>query len=112
MKNINACNNLSFNDEEFLVEGRNHNLALHISMNSQANALSNVLVDTGSLLDVMPKSTVATLSYQSALMRYSGVIFKAFDGFKKDVIGELDFPMKIGLYSFQITFWVMDILLA
>ena len=31
--NINSCNNLSFCDEELSEKGRNHNLALHISMN-------------------------------------------------------------------------------
>ena len=31
--NITSCNNLSFCDDELLDEGRNHNLALHISMN-------------------------------------------------------------------------------
>ncbi|MCI74256.1 hypothetical protein A2U01_0095520, partial [Trifolium medium] len=46
--NITACNNLSFSDEELPEEGRNHNLALHISMNCQSDALSNVLIDTGS----------------------------------------------------------------
>ncbi|KAI5419197.1 hypothetical protein KIW84_043391 [Lathyrus oleraceus] len=46
--NITFCNNLSFYDEELPEEGRNHNLALHISMNCKEDALSNVLVDTGS----------------------------------------------------------------
>ena len=44
--NITACNNLSFSDEELPEEGRNHNLALHISVNCKTDALSNVLVDT------------------------------------------------------------------
>ncbi|KAI5389144.1 hypothetical protein KIW84_074698 [Lathyrus oleraceus] len=33
MANITSCNNLSFCDEELPEKGRNHNLALHISMN-------------------------------------------------------------------------------
>ncbi|KAI5400583.1 hypothetical protein KIW84_065462 [Lathyrus oleraceus] len=37
--NITSCNNLSFCDEELLEEGRNHNLALHISMNYKEDAL-------------------------------------------------------------------------
>ena len=53
--NITSCNNLSFCDEELPEEGRNHNLALHISMNCKDDALSNVLVDTGSSLNVLPK---------------------------------------------------------
>ena len=107
--NITACNNLSFCDEELPEEGRNHNLALHISLNCQEDAMFNVLVDTGSSLNVMPKSTLSRLSYQGAPMHYSGVIVKAFDGSRKTVIGEVDLPIKIGPCLFQITFQVMDI---
>lgn len=107
--NITSCNNLRFCDEELPEEGRNHNLDLHISMNCKENALSNVLVDTGSSLNVLPKSSLDRLSYQGAPMRYSGLIIKVFDGSRKTVIGEVDIPIKIGLSDFQITFEVMDI---
>ncbi|KAI5400278.1 hypothetical protein KIW84_065262 [Lathyrus oleraceus] len=107
--NITSCNNLSFCDEELPKEGRNHNLALHISMNCKEDALSNVLVETGSSLNVLPKSTLSKLSYQGAPMRYSGVIVKPFDGSRKTVIGEVDLPVKIGPSDFHITFQVMDI---
>ena len=97
---ITFCNNLSFCDEELPEEGRNHNLALHISMNCKDEALLNVLVDTGSSLNMLPKSTLSKLSYQGAPMRYSGVIVKAFDGSCKMVIGEVDLPVKIGPSDF------------
>ncbi|KAI5436551.1 hypothetical protein KIW84_022883 [Lathyrus oleraceus] len=107
--NITSCNNLSFCDEELPEEGKNHNLALHISMNCKEDALSNVLVDIGSSLNLLPKSTLSRLTYQDAPMRYSGVIVKAFDGSRKTVIGEVDLLVKIGPSDFQITFQVMDI---
>ena len=44
--NITSSNNLSFCDKELPEEGKNHNLALHISMNCKEDTLSNVLVDT------------------------------------------------------------------
>ena len=69
--NITFCNNLNFYDEELPEEGRNINLALHISMNCKDDALSNVLVDTGSSLNVMPKSTLSKMSYQGAPIRYN-----------------------------------------
>jgi hypothetical protein len=61
--NITACNNLSFCDADLPEEGRDHNLALHVSMSCKDDAMSNVLVDTGSSLNVLPKSTLARLSY-------------------------------------------------
>ena len=49
--NITACNNLGFSDEELPEEGRNHNLALNISVNCAKDTLASVLVDTGSALN-------------------------------------------------------------
>ncbi|KAI5396318.1 hypothetical protein KIW84_062506 [Lathyrus oleraceus] len=84
-------------------------MALHISLNCKFDAMSNVLVDTGSSLNVLPKSTLSKLSYQGPPMRQSGVVVKAFDGSRKTVIGEVDLPIKIGPSDFQVTFQVMDI---
>ncbi|KAI5431009.1 hypothetical protein KIW84_035234 [Lathyrus oleraceus] len=100
---------MSFCDDDLLEDGKDHNLALHISMNCKDGALSNALVDTGSSLNVLPKSTHAKLSYQGSPMRQSGVVVKAFDGSRKTVIGELELPIKIGPSDFQNTFQVMDI---
>lgn len=92
--NITSCNNLSFYDEELLEEGRNHNLALHISINRKEGALSNVLVDIGSSLNVLPKSPLSRLSYQGTPMRYSGVIIKAFDGSRKPSLVRWTFQLR------------------
>lgn len=78
--NITACKNLSFSNEEFPEQGRNHNLDLHISMNCQKDAMSNVLMVTSSSLNVMPNSTLSKLSNQGAPIRFNGVVMKAFDG--------------------------------
>ncbi|KAI5445762.1 hypothetical protein KIW84_013842 [Lathyrus oleraceus] len=94
--NITACNNLSFCDSYLPEEGKDHNLALHISMGCKDDAMSNVLVDTGSSLNILPKTTLTKLSYQGPPMRQSEVVVKAFDGSRKTVIGEVDLPVKIG----------------
>ncbi|XP_050890261.1 uncharacterized protein LOC127095640 [Lathyrus oleraceus] len=109
---ITSCNGLGFCDEELPEEGKNHNFALHISANCQGDSLSNILIDTGSSLNVMPKSTLVKLKYKGGQMRHSGIIVKAFDGSRKSVIGEVDLPIGIGPHVFQITFQVMDIVPA
>ena len=108
--NITLCNNLSFCDNELPDDGRNHNLALHISMNCKNDSLSNVLIDNGSALNVIPRRTLMKLKYQGTPMRPSGIIVKAFDGSRKYVIGEVDLPIHIGPHLFQITFQVMNII--
>ena len=47
VSNITSCNNLGFSDEELPEEGKNHNMALNITINCGDDALANVLVDTG-----------------------------------------------------------------
>ncbi|XP_050895845.1 uncharacterized protein LOC127102527 [Lathyrus oleraceus] len=61
--NITACNNMSFCNGELPEEGGNHNMALHISMNCVSYIFSSVLLDIGSSLNVMPKSTLSRLSF-------------------------------------------------
>lgn len=109
---ITSCNGLGFCDEELPEEGKNHNFSLHISTSCQGDSLSNILIDTGSSLNVMPKSTLVKLQYKGGQMRHSGIIVKAFDGSRKSVIGEVDLPIGIGPHIFQITFQVMDIVPA
>ncbi|RHN54409.1 putative retrotransposon gag domain, aspartic peptidase domain-containing protein [Medicago truncatula] len=107
--NITACNNLWFSEEELPEVGKSHNLALHISVNCKSDMISNVLVDTGSSLNVMPKTTLDQLSYRGTPLRRSTFLVKAFDGSRKNVLGEIDLPITIGPENFLITFQVMDI---
>lgn len=71
--------------------------------------LSRVLVDIGSSLNVIPKATFIQLRFKGPEIRASVLIDKAFDGSKRQVIGEVDIPICVGPHQFTITFQVMDI---
>jgi hypothetical protein len=103
----NSC--LSFNDEDLPMEGKAHNKALHISTMCQDTVLARVLVDTGSSLNVLPKSTLNKMSIDGVYLKPSSLIVKAFDGSRRSVIGEVCLPIQIGPHTFGITFQVMDI---
>ncbi|XP_039688680.1 uncharacterized protein [Medicago truncatula] len=107
--NVTACNNLSFSEEDLPVEGKNHNMALHISVTCKTDSLSNVLIDTGSSLNVMAKTTFDKLTYSDGFIRPSCVSVRAFDGSRKTVWGEIDLPITIGPQEFKVTFQIMDI---
>ncbi|XP_050875287.1 uncharacterized protein LOC127078916 [Lathyrus oleraceus] len=110
--NITTCNTLSFSGEELPEDGQNHNRALHISVKCKDDALERVLVDIISSLNMMPKRTLAKLSYQGPAMKPSALIVKAFNGSRRTVIGEVELPIFIGPHIFLITFQIMDINLA
>ncbi|XP_058762353.1 uncharacterized protein LOC131635725 [Vicia villosa] len=109
VSNINAGNGLGFTDADLPSEGRNHNRALHISVECKGTMLSRVLVDTGSSLNVLPKSSLMRLDYSGVEIRPSELTVRDFDGSKRSVFGEVDLPIMIGPQLFTITFFVMDI---
>lgn len=62
--NIIASRYLGFNEVEFPAEGHNHNKALHISVTCANTLVPRVLVDTGSSLNMFPKSTLSQLQFE------------------------------------------------
>lgn len=56
-------NGLDFTNSDLPLEGRNHNKALHISMECKGTTLSRVLVDNRSSLNVLPKSSPMKIDY-------------------------------------------------
>ena len=110
INNITASNFLTFIDEELLVEGRGHNKALLVSVKCADHIVTKVLIDNGSSLNVMPKTTLDKLSFDASYIRPSSMVVRAFDGSRCEVRGEIDLPIQIGSCTFQITFQVMDII--
>ncbi|XP_027186969.1 uncharacterized protein [Cicer arietinum] len=112
INNITANNHLTFTDDELPTEGRGHNKALHISVMCLDHIMSRVLIDNGSSLNVISKSTLAKLPCDGTYMRPSPMVVRAFDGSRREVMGEIDLPIQIGPVTFEITFHVMDIVPA
>jgi len=75
----------------------------------KSDAISNVLIDTGSSLNVMPLATLEKLSYPGIQLRATSVSVRAFDGSRKTVLGDVDLPISVGPQEFKVTFQVMDI---
>ncbi|RDY00493.1 hypothetical protein CR513_16323, partial [Mucuna pruriens] len=71
--------------------------------------IARVLINNGSWLNVMPKTTLDKLYSPSATLRNSPIVVKAFDGSKWEVMGEITLLICIGPTTFDITFQVMNI---
>lgn len=78
---------MGFSDAEFPSKGRVHNKALHISMKCLDTILSPMLVDIGSSLNFMPKTTLMELNLDGGSMKPNALIIKSFDGYRQVVIG-------------------------
>ncbi|CAN1132462.1 hypothetical protein LINPERHAP2_LOCUS7036, partial [Linum perenne] len=100
---------ITFNDDELPPEGKEHTKALHISVRCKEFVVARALIDNGSALNVIPKSTLNRLPIEDAFIRPSLTIVRAFDGTKRQVMGEVELPIQIGPKTFDIMFHVMDI---
>ncbi|XP_058763532.1 uncharacterized protein LOC131636973, partial [Vicia villosa] len=96
-------------EHEFPSQGKEHNKALHISIQCGKAHMSRVLIDTGSSLNVMPKATLDKIDLEGLVIRPSRLVVKAFDGSQSPVFGEVDLPVVIGPHIFCINFQVMEI---
>ena len=112
VSHITANNYLSFIEDEIPSKGRGHNKALRISVKCMNYAIAQVLIDNGSFLNVMPKTTLDKLPCKGEYMRPSAIVVRAFDGSRREVMGGIELPVQIGPCTFQVVFQVMDILPA
>ena len=71
--------------------------------------MAHVLVDIGSLLNVLPKKAPDRLDCEGLVLKPNNIVVRALDDSKRMVHGEVDIPIKVGIQTFDSTFYVMDI---
>lgn len=64
--------------------------------------MARFLIENGSSLNVMPRSTLAKLPVDTSHMRPSPIRLRAFDGRRREVIGYIE--IEICPYTFDILF--------
>jgi len=80
VNNITTNNYLAFAEEEIPTEGRGHNRALHVSVKCMDHVVAKELIDNGSSLNVMPKSTLEKLPFNASHLKPSSMVAHAFNG--------------------------------
>uniref|UniRef100_A0A2N9HUF4 G-patch domain-containing protein n=1 Tax=Fagus sylvatica TaxID=28930 RepID=A0A2N9HUF4_FAGSY len=104
-----VMNQLTFSDDELPPEGRGHIKALYISVKTNDRIVSKVLIDNGSTLNVCPLSTLEKLDIDPTRVRVTSMVVRAFDGTRREVLGEIDLPVEVGPQVYNINFQVLRI---
>lgn len=71
--------------------------------------MAMVLVDNGSSLNIMSRSTLMKFHVDPSYLKPSTMVVRAFDGARREVIGDIEIPLKIGPTTFNVPFQVMDV---
>ncbi|XP_038679463.1 uncharacterized protein LOC119980739 [Tripterygium wilfordii] len=109
VENVLATHFLSFTEEEIPDEGMGHNKALHISAMCRGFEVASILIDNRSSLNILPKETFDRLPIDGSYLKQVLVVAKAFDGTRKEIMGEIEVPLEIANVTFNVPFMVMDI---
>ena len=57
----------------------------------------------------MPKTTMEKLPFNASRLKPSSMVVRAFDGSRREVMGEIDIPIQIGPHTCNVVVQVMDI---
>ena len=104
-----VTNQLTFSDDELPLEGRGHTKALYISVKTNDRVVSKVLIDNGSALNVCLMATLEKLGINPTRVRATSMVVRAFDRTRREVLGEIDLPVKVGPQVYNINFQVLRI---
>ena len=77
MASLTADNGLDFSDADLTPKGRKHNDALHVSIKCSGTTMAHVLVDTGSLLNVLPKKALDRLDCEGLTLKSINIMVRA-----------------------------------
>ncbi|PKI75824.1 hypothetical protein CRG98_003739 [Punica granatum] len=90
-------------------KGQGHLRALHIVCKCNNHVVGRVMIDNSSALNLCPVSTLKQMNVDMSRIRASKTTVRAFDGSRRDVNGEIDLLIDVGLCSFSVTFQILEI---
>nr|XP_016449465.1 PREDICTED: uncharacterized protein LOC107774454 [Nicotiana tabacum] len=96
-----AINQITFSKNDLPSEGATHNKALHLTVKCKGHYVKRVMLDGGSGVDICPLSTLQRMKIGTEIIRPNNVCVRAFNGIKRDTIGEIDLILTIDPVDFE-----------
>ncbi|KAJ9175350.1 hypothetical protein P3X46_013915 [Hevea brasiliensis] len=106
---IQASSFITFSEDEIDPAGLRHTKALYVTVKCKGCIVAKVLIDNRSALNILPNTTLARLPVDQSDIRQSAMVVRAFDGTRREVLGDIDLPIQVGACTFNVTFQVMNI---
>ena len=109
IKNITTGTFIAFIDKEIPPKGRGTTKAVYIIVKCKSHIMPRALIDNGFFLNVLPMSTLSRLPIDFFYMKKSHMVVRAFNGMKREVMGNIELPIQVRTCTFNSEFIVMDI---
>ena len=95
---------VTFSEENLPEMGLDHNNALFITRKCRGNIVSKVLIDGGSGVNILSLAVVQQLGLTEDDYPPSSLHIRAFDGARRQAVGEAHLDITMGPATFSATF--------
>ncbi|XP_070004799.1 uncharacterized protein LOC142163308 [Nicotiana tabacum] len=102
-------NRITFSDDDFPLEGTEHNRSLYLTVKCENSVVTRVLIDNGSNTNIFPLSTLNKLKVDDKRIHKNNICVLGFDRGGKDSIGYIMLELTIGPADFTMEFQVLDV---
>ncbi|KAM1944568.1 hypothetical protein ACFX15_012780 [Malus domestica] len=99
---------IHFTDEDLLLGSKPHNRPLFVSGYVREHKVNRILVDGGSAINIMPKSTMTTIGIKADELSLSRLLIQSFNQGGQRVMGMIRVEMTIGELKSSTIFHVID----
>ncbi|KAI4342119.1 hypothetical protein MLD38_026776 [Melastoma candidum] len=108
MSSLLARDSIIFSDEDLPEFGKEHNMALFVTIKCREMMIPRVLIDGGSGVNIIPVTVLKQLHIDESQYQASSLVVRAFDGARRKVLGEILLDIYVGPAKFETTFHVLE----
>ncbi|KAA0043322.1 uncharacterized protein E6C27_scaffold110G002330 [Cucumis melo var. makuwa] len=103
-----CCMSISFSNEDLLLGSKLHNRPLYVSGYVRKQKLNQILIDNGSAVNILPKSTMNQLGISVEELSNSKLVIQGFNQGAQRAIGTVRWEIVIGDLQASTIFHVID----
>jgi hypothetical protein len=107
-ENLLYANQISFSDEDQMLEYGDHNRPLYIEGNIGAAHLRRILIDPSSAVNILPIRSLVRAGYVMDDLSPTEVVICGYDNHAKPALGVITLKLQMSSYTFKVKFFVIE----
>jgi hypothetical protein len=108
LSNTLYVNEITFDDDDRLLEEGDHNRTLYMEGNIGTAHLRRVLIDPGSAVNILPVKSLTRAGFTTSDLEPTDVMICGFDNQGKPTLGAITVRIQMSTFSFKVRFYVIE----
>ncbi|KAF0891247.1 hypothetical protein E2562_009425 [Oryza meyeriana var. granulata] len=101
-------NEITFTDEDNIIEDDDHNRPLYIKENIGFVHLHRILIDPGFAMNILPIRSLTWVGFTTKDLELTDVVICGFDNQGKPTLGAITVKIQMSTFSFKVCFFVIE----